>query len=601
MYTPNDSKERSVDSRDEATTDLSILIGGDAGHGVESGGAGLALAAARAGLHVFATSDARSRIRGGHNFYELRLAEREVHSSSDRVQLLVALTADSVTEHLGDLDPGAGVIFPDNLRVDQESLVAQGFVPMPMPLQQIADQHGSRMMINTGALAAAAAVIGLPLDYIAGVTRRNFARKGEDVVASNLRVGESAYQVATERYTNALHRTFSLPANAKPRLLMNGNQALAFGALAGGCRFMSAYPMTPATSIFEWLASLPPEDGVVTKHTEDEIAAVCMAIGASFVGARAMTATSGGGFCLMVEAIGLAGMTEVPIVIVNAQRGGPSTGLPTRTEQSDLLFAIHAGHGEFPKIVLAPASVEDCFETGWRALNLAERYQCPVIVMTDTFLASSLKTIDPGRVELDRVTIDRGASIDPGQIDPLDIYHRFQITDDGVSPRAFAGDPAAVFGVPSDEHDEFGHITEDADNRVRMMDKRMRKLEAASQEMRTPQILGPEDADLTLACWGSTVGPCLEAARLLKRSGQRVNVLKFTDLWPLPADRVRSALEGARRVIVVEQNYTGQLATLLRTTTGLAIDHRLNRYDGRPFSPEALATEAMKEMSEHVY
>jgi 2-oxoglutarate ferredoxin oxidoreductase subunit alpha len=362
---------------------------------------------------------------------------------------------------------------------------------------------------------------------------------------------------------------------------------------------MSAYPMTPATTIFEWLAGLPGKYGVVTKQTEDEIAAVCMAIGASFAGARAMTATSGGGFCLMVEAIGLAGMTEVPLVVVNAQRGGPSTGLPTRTEQSDLLFTVHAGQGEFPRIVLAPSSVSECFEAGWRAFNLAETYQCPVIVLTDTFLAFSLKTVDAASIDFSRVSIDRGQTLDAPDPDRVDGYRRFEFTETGVSPRALPGDPSAVFAVPSDEHDETGHISEDAGNRVRMMNKRMRKLDEAGATARGPESIGPADADITLVCWGSTVGPCLEAARLLNARGESANVLKFGDMWPLPEERVLAALSAAKRPVAVEQNFTGQLAQLLRMATGYTIKHSLNRYDGRPFSPEGLAEEVMKEIGVH--
>jgi len=385
---------------------------------------------------------------------------------------------------------------------------------------------------------------------------------------------------------------------APKRMLMNGNEALAMGALAGGCRFVSAYPMTPATSIVEWLAALPHEYGVVTKHTEDEIAAACMAIGASYAGARAMTATSGGGFSLMVEAMGLAGMTEVPLVIMEAQRGGPSTGLPTRTEQSDLLFVINAAQGEFPRIVTAPGTVEECFEAGWRAFNLAEKYQCPVVVLTDTFLASSLRTVDADAIDFNSVEIDRGPTLTYEELDRLsDGYQRFQFTETGVSPRAFPGHPRSVFPTSSDEHDEMGHITEENENRRRMMRKRMGKLREAEKEVRPPSWYGPGTADFTLVCWGSTYGPCKEAADLINAAGGSANVLHFSDLWPMPVDAAAAALARCRLTVAVEQNYTSQLARLLRMTVGIQVDATLNKYDGRSFAPGEIVAGLSKEVA----
>src|SRR3990170_1103370 len=375
------------------TNDMSIVIGGDAGQGVESSGAGFSLSFARAGLHVFGLQDYRSRIRGGHNFYQVRLSEQPRLSHSNPVHLTLARTPETVELPLDQLAEGGAVIFPDKFEIAPEPLKKRGVRVDALPLTRIAEEHGSRVMTNTAALGAAAGITEFPIEFMASVIRDNFGAKGEQVVDANLKVAEAAYKLARERYGAEFPFKLAPVKGAPRRLLMNGNEALAMGALAGGCRFISAYPMTPATSIIEWLAALPHEYGVVTKHAEDEIAAACMAIGASFAGARAMTATSGGGFCLMVEAMGLAGMTEVPLVIVESQRGGPSTGLPTRTEQSDLLFAINASHGESPRIVTAPGTVADCFEAGWRAFNLAEKYQCPVVVMTDAFLASSMRTL----------------------------------------------------------------------------------------------------------------------------------------------------------------------------------------------------------------
>lgn len=577
---------------ERVTNEMSILIGGDAGQGVESGGAGFAQAFARAGLHVFAMQDFRSRIRGGHNFYQMSLSERPLYSHRDPVQLVVALTAESVTMHLDHIAEGGAVIFADNFQIDEAPLRERGISVDALPLLKIAEKHGDRIMMNTASLGATAGITGFPLEFLEGVIRQNFAVKGQAVVEANLAVVRDAYDAAKARYRHDFPFRLTAVDGAPRRMLMNGNQALAMGALAAGCRFISAYPMTPATTIIEWLAALSPEYGVVTKHTEDEISALCMAIGASFAGARAMTATSGGGFSLMVEAMGLAGISEVPIVIVDAQRGGPSTGMPTHTEQSDLLFAIHASQGEFPRIVLAPGTVEECFETGWRAFNLADRYQCPVVVMTDTLLASSLRTVDPDAIDFQDVVIDRGKTLDAAG----EGYKRFAYSEDGISPRAIPGDPNGLITTSSDEHDEKGHIAEDSETRVRMMGKRMQKLETARSEMRVPTAYGPYRADTTFITWGSTYGTCRHAVDLLNGVGESANMLHFGDVWPVPVDDVKSALDGCRRTVIVEQNYTAQLGQLLRMTTGFEADQTLLKYDGRPFGPDEIAGAVRREV-----
>ncbi len=569
--------------------ELSVRIGGDAGQGVESSGAGFCKALARSGLHVFAAQDYRSRIRGGHNFYQIRASDEPVQAKSDPPQLLLALTPQTVDVHKGQLAPGAGVIYEESFGVDAEELAALGLSPVPVPMMEIAAAHGSRVMMNTAGLAALAAVADFPLEFVASVIRDNFARKGEEVVAANLDVAAEAYGYTRDRYGGFQHR---LPeGDGRRRMVMHGNHALALGALAGGCRFVAAYPMTPATSIFEYLAGVAADCGVVTKHAEDEIAAICMAIGAGQAGARAMTPTSGGGFSLMVEALGLAGMAEVPLVVVNVQRGGPSTGLPTRTEQGDLLFALHASQGEFPRIVLAPGTIEECFEAGWRAFNLAEKYQCPVIVLSDLYLAGSLRTVEPDALDFASVPVERGALLSDGELDDLsDGYRRFAFTESGVSPRAVPGHAAAVYPIVSDEHTEEGHITEEIHNRVRMMRKRMRKEQTAlAEDVRPPLYSGPERPEATLVCWGSTHGASLEAAGLLRAAGRSVGVLHFRDLWPFPEAAATEALEAAGITIGVEQNYTGQLGKLIRMTTGRKLDGQVLSYDGRPYSPQEIS------------
>ncbi|MCL6522926.1 MAG: 2-oxoacid:acceptor oxidoreductase subunit alpha [Firmicutes bacterium] len=584
--------------------DVSLVIGGDAGQGVESSGAGFSTALARAGYHVFSIADYRSRIRGGHNFYQIRAATRPVASHLDPPALLLALTAESVELHLENLADGAAVVYDRSFRLDAAAVERAGRLPVPVPMNEIALRHGSKVMMNTAALAAAAGLLRFPLERMEEVVRQNFARKGERVVEANLAVAREAYAEML-RHPAAERFRYRLPGReGQPeRMLLHGNHALCLGALAAGCRFVAAYPMTPATTILEWMTAHAEPLGIVTKHAEDELAAVCMAIGAGFGGARAMCSTSGGGFSLMTEALGLAGMTETPVVVVDVQRGGPSTGLPTRTEQGDLLFVLHASQGEFPRFVLAPGDHVEAFEAAMRAFNLAEKYQVPVILLSDQFLASSLRTLEPERLRRDAVPPERGKTRRPGE-PPLPEerrdgdYLRFAFTADGISPRVLPGDPDAVYGVPSDEHDEAGHITEEIANRRRMMEKRMRKLETAlaAGEMRGPRRLGPEEAEVTLLAWGSTLGPAAEALELLARAGVRANLLHWCDLWPFAGEAAERELRRVRRGVVVEQNYTGQFRRFLRMMTGYEAEGLVRRYDGRPLEPGEIARGVLREV-----
>ncbi|MDI3316649.1 MAG: 2-oxoacid:acceptor oxidoreductase subunit alpha [Bacillota bacterium] len=596
--------------------DVSLVIGGDAGQGVESSGAGFSSALARAGYHIFCIADYRSRIRGGHNFYQIRAATRPVASHAEPPALLLALTAESVELHLEKLAPDAAVIYDSSFRLDRTAVERSGRLAVPVPMNEIAVRHGSKVMMNTAALAAAAGLLHFPLGQMEEVIRRNFARKGETAVEGNLAVARETYALVAGSPEAARFR-YRLPGRpGQPeRMLLHGNHAFSLGAVAAGCRFIAAYPMTPATTILEWMTAHAEPLGVVTKHAEDELAAVCMAIGAGFAGARAMCSTSGGGFSLMTEALGLAGMTETPVVVVDVQRGGPSTGLPTRTEQGDLLFVLHASQGDFPRFVLAPGDHVDAFETAMRAFNLAERYQAPVIVLSDEFLASSLRTLEFGQLRRDAVPIDRGKTRRPGE-KPLpgergagggqqdgsagrrDGYLRFAFTADGISPRVIPGDPQAVYGASSDEHDEAGHITEEMDNRRRMMEKRMRKLETAlaAGDVRGPRRVGPEEAEVTLLTWGSTLGPAREALEVLQARGVRANLLHWTDIWPFHVEAAERELRRVRRGVVVEQNYTGQFRRFLRMMTGYQAEALVRRYDGRPLAPTEIAQGVLEEV-----
>jgi 2-oxoglutarate ferredoxin oxidoreductase subunit alpha len=566
--------------------DMTFKFGGEAGQGVESTGRGFTKALARAGLHVFGLQDYHSRIRGGHNFYQIRVADHDIYSHDERVHVLLPLTQVAVQEHLREIVPGGAVIYDPLLSIDESALASQSVQGFPVPLEQIAlDEGGSRVMANTAATAAAAGLTGLDLDVISAVVRDNFGKKGGQVVDSNLKVATAAYQFAKDKYAGSF--PFQLRAKkAPPRMVISGNDALSMGALMAGVKFVAGYPMTPGSPILEWLSMRSKEYGIATKHAEDEIAAVNMIIGAGQMGARALTTTSGGGFSLMVEALGLAGIAEVPIVVVNVQRPGPATGHATRHEQGDLLFMIYAAQGEFPRVILAPGTIEQCFEAAYRAFNLAEKYQCPALIISDAFLAHSPRALEMDAFDLN-VPVERGALLSDEELDRLTgPYVRLAVTDSGVSPRALPGHPKAVYAVASDEHEADGHICEDAAVRIQQMDKRMRKLETARAEMRAPLEYGSPDAKLTFLTWGSTVGPLRSAVELLQAQGTAARIVQIMDIWPLPVDKVTAALRGAKKLICVEQNYSGQLATLLRAYTGIKVDALISRYDGRPMSPE---------------
>ncbi|MPZ13372.1 MAG: 2-oxoacid:acceptor oxidoreductase subunit alpha [Chloroflexi bacterium] len=569
---------------------LTFKMGGEAGQGVESSGAGFSKALARAGLHVYGLQDYMSRIRGGHNFFQIRASDRNVQATESAVHLLLPLDTLTVEEHLQEVVPGGAVIMDTPLKIDDARLLDRGVSPVRVPLTEIAQREGgNKLMMNTASVAVAAGMTDMPFEFIEQIIRENFGgRKGQMIADANIAVARAAYDEGAREFGPDFGWKIK-PLQAKPRMLIHGNQAIAFGAAAAGCRWISMYPMTPATSITEWLAAHHKKLGIVTKECEDEISAILMAIGAAHTGVRAMTATSGGGFSLMVEAVGLAGMTETPLVIVDAQRAGPSTGLPTRHEQSDLQFALHCSQGEFPRIVLTPGTIEECFNAGWRAFNLAEKYQCPVFILTDMNQSTAIRAIDPDAFDLGSVQIERGELLTDEELDALtEPYLRHKVTSSGISPRAVPGHPNAIILTTSDEHYENGQAVEEAPARIAQMEKRMRKLQLAASDIRPPLPEGPEDADLTLVGWGSTYGPIHEARQLLEADGIRVNHVHYHEVWPFPTAATEALLGGARRVVDIENNYTGQLALVIRMMTGINIPNKILKYDGRPFTGDEI-------------
>ena len=564
--------------------EMTIRIGGAAGDGVESSGAGFCKALARGGLHVFGLPDYYSRIRGGHNFYSIRVSDRPLYSHAEPVHLLLALTEETIPRHRDKIVSGGAIVYDARFQSSPELNVRA----WPVPLIDIAkEKAGTALARNTVALGVAAGLTGFDLALLQGVIRQNFDRKGQAVVDGNLAAVEAGYQEGQKHAADFPFKLESIP-DAPPRMVVNGTEAFSLGALAGVCRFVAGYPMTPGSPVLHWMAAHAADYGVVTKHTEDEIAAINMAIGAAHMGARALVPTSGGGFALMVEALGLTGMTETPLVIYNAQRPGPSTGLPTRHEQGDLLFMLYASQGEFPRFILAPGSHEECFTAGWRAFNLAEKYQTPALVLSDHYLAVAVRTLELDAFDFEAVETDRGELLTEADLDALEgEYLRYRITESGISPRALPGHPRAVYVAAGNEHEESGAITEEPEIRTAQVEKRQRKLIGMAEEMSGPLRYGPPEAEVTFVSWGSTFGPLREAAdELNAEKTNSANMLHFVDLWPFPAEAVTTAMEAARRVVAVEVNATAQLATLIRSQTGLQVDDTILKHDGRAFAPE---------------
>jgi 2-oxoglutarate ferredoxin oxidoreductase subunit alpha len=567
-------------------------IGGDQGEGIDSTGDALATVANRMGYYVYGYKTFSSRIKGGHTNYKVRISTTPVEATTETTDVLVALNQETIDKNARELRPGGFLLadsafdprLPDGM--DHVHLIN-------LPLTQIAKDLGSVLMRNMVAVGASAALLNLPLEPFQQYVAKRFGSKGDAVIKPNQEAVARGFDQVRETMGDRLDIRLGEPTPGD-RVVVSGNDALALGALAGGCRVMAAYPITPASDVMEALIKWLPQVGGVVVQAEDEIAAITMAIGAGFAGARAMTATSGPGFSLMQEALGLASMTETPVVIADIQRSGPSTGMPTKQEQSDLLQMVHGGHGESPRIVLAPSSIPEIFEDGADAFNLAERYQCPVLIASDLSLGLWRQSVERSALDLGQVHIDRGPIMEPAALEAMgrDVFLRYQITDSGISPRTLPGMKFGQYLATGAEHAETGKVSEDPQNRVRMMEKRFRKLQDFDREPLRHE--GPLDGDLVLVAIGSTVGICREAAGLLAEQGMRVGLVWPRVLAPFPTSALADAVAKARRVLVVEQNATGQLLQLMHTY-GVGHDGRFGsflKFNGVPFTPQEIARKA---------
>ncbi|MBA4368968.1 MAG: 2-oxoacid:acceptor oxidoreductase subunit alpha [Desulfobacterium sp.] len=562
--------------------DITVKIAGEAGQGIQTVGDFLSLVCQKSGLYLMGINDFESRIRGGYSFFQLRISDQPVYAPCPEVDLLVALNQKCYDAYHRELTK-EGLAMID---IQGEPIANQAAIP----IDALAAKAGGKIASNTVAAGACLGLLGAPIQILEGILTDRFQSKPGNVLSMNLSAARSGFDhVRDIRF----FKKFEWKMESSKGALIDGSRAIALGALAGDCRVATFYPMSPATGIMTHLVSLADEFPIVVEQAEDEIAAVNMVVGASFAGARAMTSTSGGGFCLMTEGLGLAAITETPIVIVNAQRPGPATGLPTRTAQGDLMFVIHASQDEFPRFVLAPGTPVEAFEITKRAFHLSDKYQVPVIILTDQTLNDSVYISEKPLVapqNIERFIVNDSQMESPSE------YRRFAVSESGISPRALPCNGKALVIATGNEHREDGHTSEADSDRIIMMNKRNAKWPAMLSEMNAPET-DHEESDILLVGWGSSKGAIQESADLLRKQGMSVGCVHMTDLWPFPEEAVKKILEKCSRFFVVEQNSTAQLGKLIRGQTGIAHDGAILKYDGRPFFPNEIVEGVKKHLS----
>jgi 2-oxoglutarate ferredoxin oxidoreductase subunit alpha len=566
--------------------DVTIRLGAAAGDGIQSAGEMLTRLLSMSGQYVSTYNGNQSLIRGGHVWFHIHAGNWRVTSLGFGIDYLLALNQITFDEHAMKVNKGGAVIF-DPKTVKQGPLPA-GVTPIPIPLSEIALRYDKRpLMKNTVGIGAIASLLGIEKEMLNEIIQEQFGNKGAKVVEGNVKAALDGYELVRKNFVPT--KTLELDYKKK-RMFTHADFALAAGAVNAGCRFYAAYPMSPASPILHFMAQFSKKLGISVFLAEDEISVMNATIGAAFAGARAMCGTSGGGFALMQEAVGMAAMNETPVVIVDVMRAGPSTGLPTKTAQGDLNMMLGISQDDFPRVIIAPRNPEEAFNTMGRAFNIAEKYQVPVIVLLDFGIGDGgYATVE--KLEFD-YPIDRGKLLTEVKASEV-WFKRYELTEDNVSPRVLPGTPNGMFVAKTDEHDEYGHDLSDVEaglshaveKRIKMMQKRMGKLDFIAEEMKLPELVGDADADLTLVCWGSTSNAVREALKVLWKEGYSVNTLEFTDLFPLRWDEVAKTLRSMKHLLDVEVNYTGQLAGLIARETGILIKDKLLSYSGEPLEP----------------
>lgn len=559
------------------TNKFSFKIGGMAGQGIKTAGLSFAKIAARSGYHIYNYIEYPSLIRGGHNVMQTVVSDEPIMAPVQHTNFLIALNQETLTLHQPEFVSDTGIVYESEGNLDVSSL--SSYKLFPVPLKRIASTAGgSEIVINNVALGATLAILGGQIEYLEDMIKEALSHKDENLINVNLKACKDGYDYAREKYDTAFEHVLTPKEASTKNMVVNGTDAVAFGAIAGGMTFASIYPMSPTSNILHHLAANQHQYNYIFKQVEDEISAINMAIGASFAGARVMTTTSGGGFCLMTEGYGLAGQTETPIVIIEGQRGGPGTGLPTWSEQGDLQFVLHAHQGDFPRIVLAAGDAEEAFHLTMKCFNLAEKYQTPVVLLMDKNILDNEQTFP--EFEYQDYVLDRGQVVNEKQ----ENYQRYKNTPNGISPRSFPGLGNHVM-ANSDEHNQNGFSSETILDRNDQQRKRLRKLETcALDDMEPPKLFGPENADITIVSWGSNKGSILEVLKEFSN----VNYLHLTWMNPFPSKAIQKILSNSKHLLDIECNSTGQLANLIRERTGIQIQDRYLKNDGRPIFPEEI-------------
>jgi 2-oxoglutarate ferredoxin oxidoreductase subunit alpha len=575
---------------------FTIGIGGAAGQGVATPGDIFAKIFSRRGLHLNAYNAYQSIIRGGHTFLTIRTGPEKVTNMGDRIDLLIPLNQDAMNRHLGLLTGGAACIY--NAETITPGAAAEGVALCPLPVSKLADISRNKVAQNTLAVGAGLSMMGIGFQALEQVLSEQFKKKGDAVVAENIGIAKAGYEYATANFKSF---AWPLPMTGTRYAVLSGNTAMAMGGAAAGVKFYCAYPMSPSTGVLHWMASHARKAGIMVRQVEDEIGVVNMAIGAAHAGVRSMCATSGGGFALMSEGLGLSAMMETPVVVIDCQRAGPSTGVPTKTEQGDLWQMLGAAFGDYPRAIAAPLDIGDCFKIIPEMFNIADRFQCPGIVLSDLLESEGRLSVDPKDLDFAPV-VDRGELITTAPADSGSNgdgpYKRYKFTESGISPRAVPGVPGHTHTAASDEHDEDGVLISDEftnpTKRRNMMEKRMRKVAGIEAAVPPPALSGPRDAEVTLIGWGSTHGVIEEACEILTEQGIAANQLQIRWLVPLHGEAILNILKNARHTIIVENNYSGQFARYLRSETSFVPNGHIRKYDGEPFMPHHIV-EAVKE------
>lgn len=575
-----------------------VRIAGAAGDGIASTGEILGKTCSRMGLHVMAYNSFQSAIRGGHVWLQMAIGPEKQLDHCDEPEICLLFNKTSPEVHVPDVKSG-GVVFYNSATIKKEDIEAMrsdvNFYGLDFKtmVEEAGLQGVSPVMINTMLSGALIQATGLDLKEPLEFIQHKFQKKGDQVVELNQAVFNLGAEFAK---ANVKEKFAELKGDGKAKMFLTGNEAFGLGFTAGGLKLYSAYPMSPATGILHYISTIGPKQKVLIKQVEDELAAMNMVVGAGAAGVRAATATAGGGYCLMVEAVGLAAMTEIPAVCVVVSRGGPSTGVPTKQEQSDINLAM-AGNGDSPRFVVAPKDPEDAFYQAARALNMAEKYQCPVLILSDFFLSEHFETVDD--LDFNKVEIERGKFSKTW--DKEERYKRYEYTEDGISHRVMPGAPGAMYVPPSDEHNEYGHVMSDVEAglphareaRVKMHAKRMRKVKTMidTGDVKAPTLEGDENADITFMTWGSSYGYAQEAINMLKEEGTKVNHLHFTDIFPIPREATLKQIAKCKRIISVETNMCNSMCRQLLAETGFEVTEHINRWDGEPFTGQFIVNE----------